>query len=288
MSKTGAGLAAWAESIITGGNHVYWYGTYCNPCSTSLLSGKTRQYPSHYEAKRQPTYKKHIQQGKIATDCVGLIKGYYWEKDGAIKYKRDGLPDKGANGMYSATKIKDTIDTLPEIPGLLVWTSGKGHIGVYVGGGYVVEARGFSYGVQRNKLSARGFKYWGMCPYIDYTAEEVALAQSAVNGTKTDVPQADAKSEEDNTSATGTAEKAEKTSKTESVVYDMKTLRVGNKGTQVMVLQWLLNHTTNYTSGKVDGIFGTKTLAAVREYQKANGLTVDGVVGKNTWKKLLG
>lgn len=88
----------------------------------------------------------------------------------------------------------------------------------------------------------------------------------------------------------GTAEKVEKTSKTESVVYSMKTLRVGNgvPDTQVMVLQWLLNHTTNYTAGKVDGIFGTKTLAAVRRYQEANGLTVDGVVGKNTWKKLLG
>lgn len=85
-----------------------------------------------------------------------------------------------------------------------------------------------------------------------------------------------------------TAEKAEKTSKTESVVYDMKTLRVGNTGTQVMVLQWLLNHTTDYTSGRVDGIFGTKTVAAVRQYQQANGLTVDGIVGKNTWKKLLG
>lgn len=87
-----------------------------------------------------------------------------------------------------------------------------------------------------------------------------------------------------------TPEKAEKTSKTESVVYSMKTLRVGNgvPDTQVMVLQWLLNHTTSYTAGKVDGIFGTRTLAAVRQYQEANGLTVDGVVGKNTWKKLLG
>ena len=92
------------------------------------------------------------------------------------------------------------------------------------------------------------------------------------------------------TSETGTAEKTEKTSKTESVVYGMKTLRVGNKDpdVQVKVLQWLLNHTTDYTSGKVDGIFGTKTLAAVRQYQEANGLTVDGIVGKKTWAKLLG
>lgn len=87
---------------------------------------------------------------------------------------------------------------------------------------------------------------------------------------------------------TETAVKAEKTSRTESVVYSMKTLRVNSNGPQVKALQLWLNHMTDYTCGKVDGIFGTKTLAAVRQFQKANGLTVDGVVGKNTWKKLLG
>lgn len=93
------------------------------------------------------------------------------------------------------------------------------------------------------------------------------------------------KPKEDITQKAETAEKDE--NKTESVVYDMKTLRIGSKGTQVKVLQWLLNRTTDYTSGKVDGIFGTKTLAAVRQYQEAKGLTVDGVVGKKTWSKLL-
>ena len=36
-----------------------------------------------------------------------------------------------------------------------------------------------------------------------------------------------------------------------------------------------------------DGLFGTKTKAAVKAYQKANGLTADGAVGINTWKKIL-
>lgn len=38
----------------------------------------------------------------------------------------------------------------------------------------------------------------------------------------------------------------------------------------------------------VDGLFGAKTKAAVQAYQYANGLTVDGAVGINTWKKILG
>lgn len=36
-----------------------------------------------------------------------------------------------------------------------------------------------------------------------------------------------------------------------------------------------------------DGLCGAKTDAAIREYQKANGLTVDGAVGINSWKKML-
>lgn len=38
---------------------------------------------------------------------------------------------------------------------------------------------------------------------------------------------------------------------------------------------------------KVDGIFGSKTKAAVREYQQANGLTTDGIVGQATWRMLI-
>ena len=95
-----------------------------------------------------------------------------------------------------------------------------------------------------------------------------------------------AKPKEDIAQKPATPEKAQ--NKAESVVHDMKTLRINSTGTQVKVLQWLLNDTVDFTCGKADGIFGTQTLTAVRRYQEANGLTVDGVVGKNTWKKLLG
>lgn len=73
---------------------------------------------------------------------------------------------------------------------------------------------------------------------------------------------------------------------TESGVVQMDTLRKGSRGTQVKVLQYLLNE-NGCNAGKADGIFGDNTLKAVKAYQTAKGLTVDGIVGKNTWKTIL-
>ena len=63
-------------------------------------------------------------------------------------------------------------------------------------------------------------------------------------------------------------------------------LRKGSKGEQVRTLQRLLN-AIGYSCGNVDGDLGTKTVAAVKAFQKAKGLTADGICGKNTWNKLL-
>ena len=65
-----------------------------------------------------------------------------------------------------------------------------------------------------------------------------------------------------------------------------------SSGNQVKTLQRLLNAMSYKGSdGKaltVDGEFGANTDAAVRSFQKAKGLTVDGIVGPSTWKALLG
>ena len=71
------------------------------------------------------------------------------------------------------------------------------------------------------------------------------------------------------------------------VVPDMPMLYRGCTGDAVKTLQDKLN-TLGYNSGNVDGIFGAKTYAAVTAFQKANGLGVDGIVGKLTWGKLYG
>ena len=64
----------------------------------------------------------------------------------------------------------------------------------------------------------------------------------------------------------------------------MPTIRYGSRGDAVKVLQDRLN-AAGCDCGKVDGIWGNKTETAVRAFQKAHGLTVDGIVGPKTWKK---
>lgn len=64
------------------------------------------------------------------------------------------------------------------------------------------------------------------------------------------------------------------------------TLRQGNSGAYVTFLQKMLESNLVPVGG-IDGIFGTKTLNAVRSFQQNNNLTVDGIVGPNTWNALV-
>jgi peptidoglycan hydrolase-like protein with peptidoglycan-binding domain len=62
-------------------------------------------------------------------------------------------------------------------------------------------------------------------------------------------------------------------------------VRRGSTGECVKAAQTALDR-HNYPVA-VDGIFGEKTDAAVRQFQETVGLTVDGIVGPNTWRELI-
>lgn len=65
------------------------------------------------------------------------------------------------------------------------------------------------------------------------------------------------------------------------------TVRQGARGGITKLLQERLN-ALGFNCGTVDGIFGGNTANAVKAFQRAKGLSVDGIVGQNTWRKLLG
>ena len=65
----------------------------------------------------------------------------------------------------------------------------------------------------------------------------------------------------------------------------LPTLLPGSKGAAVSQAQQLLKD-KGYYQGRIDGDFGVGTRDAIASFQRANGLTVDGKVGEQTWKKL--
>lgn len=158
--KTNKGLVAYAIAQL---GRPYWYGTFGQTASPALLSAKRRQYPRYYTAQDFPS-----QYGRRVHDCVGIIKGYMWSDgpDAKPVYLSNGCPDVSANGLLAKCAEKGLIATIPQLPGVCVFM--PGHVGVYVGDGWVVEARGHAYGVVRTRLTARPWRSWGKVPFIQY------------------------------------------------------------------------------------------------------------------------
>ncbi len=142
----------------------YWYGTFGNTATRSLLEAKQKQYPKHYQHARMEQYKSDI--GQRVHDCVGLIKGYLWSESPSAIPDYKASQDVSANGMLKKCTERGRIATMPETPGVLVFM--PGHVGVYIGNGRVIEARGFNFGVVETALKSRNWENWGKCPWIEY------------------------------------------------------------------------------------------------------------------------
>lgn len=145
----------------------YWYGCFGQLSSLKLYETKKSQYPRFYTATN---YKKQL--GQKVHDCAGLIKGYLWcdsPEDVTPVYKAS--EDYGATSFYNKAKKKGkTTGHTPKAGELLFKGTDitKSHVGVYVGNGYVVEAKGHSYGVIKSKYGT-SWKYWAECHLIDYS-----------------------------------------------------------------------------------------------------------------------
>ena len=200
-------------------------------------------------------------------DCVNLIKAILWGWNGnankiygGASYNSKGVPDVSADEMIKLCKdVSTDFDKIE--PGEAVWC--KGHIGVYIGNGLAIECTpAWKNKVQitavknigtKSGYNARNWTKHGKLPWIEYDLVENKKEIAA------------------------TAD------------FNLTTLKKGSKGESVKALQALLIG-YGYSVGKAgaDGDFGANTYKAVKAYQKAKGLTVDGCVGPITWGKLLG
>ena len=252
----------------------YWYGTCGYKATSDLLARKAKQYPSHYTSNRTARYKQDIAAKRVVCDCIGGSKGYAWsgggqpmldaigsDKSVSSKYGSNGCPDKGANSMFAYARQKGmangAIGTMPEIVGIALYKSG--HVGYYVGGGYAVEWRGFAYGCVKTKVAGRGWTNWYKLPFIKY------------NDSASTVP------ENDKPDVTSDVKPDAKSDAVRNLSYKSAMMR----GEDVRALQEQLNG-LGFSCGKADGIFGPKTCAGVKAFQKVYNLEADGIVGPKT------
>lgn len=167
-TKNNLDLVQWAIAAYEA-DWGYVMGTYGRVLTESLLEAKLQQLPDAigpYEDFIRANY-----LGVRTADCVGLIKGYSWYHvdTGEIRYATNGMPDVSADQIYARATEKGGMATMPEIPGLILHF--QGHVGIYIGDGYAIEARGTRYGVVKTKVSSRNWTGWCKNPYINYIEE---------------------------------------------------------------------------------------------------------------------
>ena len=86
-----------------------------------------------------------------------------------IRYSTNGFGDVGTTGMLESAEISGEIASIPEIPGLVVCM--EGHIGVYIGNGEVIEAKGNRDGVVKTQLAEGAWTRWMQVPGITYLTD---------------------------------------------------------------------------------------------------------------------
>lgn len=260
MIKTGKELAAACVDVAKNYKTLYVMGCFGWPMNDYNKQRAKIEYGYNH---RKEAKIDAVSSDTFGFDCVNLIKALLWGWNGDVNapyggavYRSNGVPD--INDDMMIRECKDLSTDFSKIqPGEAVWM--QGHIGIYVGDGLAVECTPiWADGVQitacncsKAGYNRRDWTKHGKLPWVTYEVQE------------------------------------EKKPASDAVELPM--LRNGSKGDTVRALQLLLIG-YGFSCGWYgdDGDFGGGTETAAKAYQKANGLEVDGIVGPNTWKKLLG
>ena len=258
-NKTAAGLVAYAKAQL---GKPYWWGTFGQTATAGLLAAKRQQYPDYY---RDSDFANQL--GQKVHDCCGLIKGYRWcdSPEGEPQYSVS--QDVAVNGLFHQCRRTGNIDTMPDVPGVCVFRQDMGHVGVYIGGGKVIEAMGHRWGVVETNLRSRNWSLWGMPGWIDYEGAS-------------DIP--DEPAEHLPEPETG----AELKRPTYFYSVKLPLLKNGMTDNAIRAAQLILSG-KGYNCGRADGEMGPCTVNAVKLFQAHAGILADGDIGGNTWRELM-
>ena len=300
-SKT-YGIADTADYTVTGnsqtnaGDHTVTVALK-DKATTAWADGTTADKTYTFTIKQatptgEPAYTKITTSGKKLSDAALTTTGGTFSVPGTVKWVDDttgaDLPDTTtveANKLYKWVFTPSDSTNYESINGSIkLWSKSTSSGG---GGSYYAPVvpdmpmvywgcTGDAVKTLQEKLNAKGFNsgnvdgIFGAKTYAAVTAFQKAnsLGVDGIVGKLTWAKLYDA------------------TPVNVTPVTTQPMLRTGSRGDAVRKLQELLN-ALGYDCGSVDGIFGSKTYAAVLAFQKANGLAADGIVGSLTWGKLV-
>ena len=144
---------------------IYMWGGIMRTVTQNYINQLSSMYPNQYPSSRKKTLQSVIAKS-YGCDCVGLIKSFWWGGVGSPNY--DTKTDIAVGGFWERAQERGTIDTIPEIEGLVTYMDG--HVGVYIGNGKVIECTlgKFGDGIVKTNLKGRGWTHWLKAPYITY------------------------------------------------------------------------------------------------------------------------
>lgn len=156
MEKTRNGLIEHCNSKI---GTPYVFGAKGESMTQARIDQLARENPGTYTSAYKYKAAKYI--GQHCTDCSGLISWYTGRIRGSYNY-------------YDTAVERVNIDHLDEsMTGWALWK--PGHIGVFIGNGWCIEAKGINYGTIKTKVSATAWqKVLKLCD-IDYSSDQVPV-----------------------------------------------------------------------------------------------------------------
>lgn len=190
--------------------------------------------------------------GKRVWDCSGMFSWSFSELGGYMYHGSNTIWRKycTAKGKLKSGRRDDGQALRAGTAVFLTKDDNRHHIGLYIGDGYCIEAKGTAYGVVKSKITH--WDEWGELSGVDYSEANITEENGVVY-----------------------LETLKLGSQGEAVVTAQAYLNV-----------WAIS--VGGIGIVEDGKFGTATKAAVMTFQNAQGLVVDGIVGTQTWAALQG